>query len=75
MPHSGQWIMVTCFCRPSVMSTWDRRHLMHMLAALGCIGMPQMQHRTLPIVFWGMNIPDASSSGTIFDVSQKFFAL
>ena len=39
--------MVTCFCKPSVMSTSERKHLTHILAAFGAMGIPHLQQSTL----------------------------
>jgi hypothetical protein len=37
--------LLTCFCRPSVMSTWDRMQVTHMLDGLGAMEVPQRQQR------------------------------
>jgi hypothetical protein len=34
----------TCFCIPSVMSTWERMQLTHMLEGFGGMAVPQRQH-------------------------------
>uniref|UniRef100_A0A0A9D6D1 Nonsense-mediated mRNA decay NMD3 family protein n=1 Tax=Arundo donax TaxID=35708 RepID=A0A0A9D6D1_ARUDO len=39
------------------MSTRARRQRAHMLAGLGCIATPHMQHSTVPTVAAGTNIP------------------
>lgn len=45
LSHCLQKCTVTCFGIPSEMSTWVRRQATHMLAGLGGIGTPQVQHR------------------------------
>lgn len=44
------------------MSTLERRQPTHMLAGLGGIATPQMQHSTVPTVCDGTNMPDADRS-------------
>lgn len=42
--HSLHQSSVTCFWMPSVMSTWDRMQLTHMLEGFDVIATPHRQH-------------------------------
>lgn len=53
------------------MSTRERRQRTHMLAGLGGIATPQMQHRTVPTVCAGMNMPDCSISIGGLDIEEE----
>lgn len=44
LSHCLHQSTVTCFCIPSVMSTWDRMQAMHMLVGFGEILVPHRQH-------------------------------
>ena len=43
-PHSLHHSRETCFCTPSVMSTWLLMQLTHILVGLGATGTPHRQH-------------------------------
>lgn len=45
LSHCLQKCTVTCLGMPSEMSTWVRKQATHMLAGLGGIGTPHVQHR------------------------------
>ena len=44
-PHILHHNTVTCFCIPSVMSTWERMQLTHMFVGFGGMDTPHRQHK------------------------------